>query len=120
MAFWRGDGSCFCQLVVAAATAGEVARTVKPSLVLNLDAAAVSGRISQLQYKLQGGQLRGRPRAYKLPRVLSGKPLNFCPFGRVPRACGSACHRSDSVAAEATNRKDRSASVATWPPIRQS
>ena len=46
--------------------------------------------------------------------------LNSCFSGRVPQACGSTWHRSCFVAAEATNRKDRSASAATWRPIRQS
>jgi hypothetical protein len=50
----------------------------------------------------------------------TGRLLNFCLFGRVPRACGSALRKSGSVAAGATNRKDRSASGATWRPIRQS
>ncbi len=50
---------------------------------------------------------------YTYGRVLSKRSLKSCSFERVPRACGLASNRSDSYVATATNRKDRSASVAT-------
>ena len=80
MAFWRGEGSCFWQLVVATATAAEVARTVKLSLVLNLDAAAVSGRISQLQYKLQGGNSGVNPEHANYRGSCLGNHSTFAPL----------------------------------------